>query len=77
MADQWRVSTLVPGYSDGLAPDSHRLPAALPFWSAAPGQSGRRTPFTRIRGSIYTRIRRAVKRTDAAGGRGQDDGAIG
>lgn len=24
---QWRHSTIVPGYSDGLAPDFHRLPA--------------------------------------------------
>src|SRR5690606_26188707 len=27
-ARQWRPSAFVPGHSDGLAPDSHRLPAA-------------------------------------------------
>jgi hypothetical protein len=26
LIDQWSISAIVPGYSDGLAPDSHRLP---------------------------------------------------
>jgi len=62
---QWRLSVNVPGYSDGLAPASHRLPAD-PARRPPPSRSAsaprRRTPASERAGSTRSTRRESTSR---------------